>query len=253
MKYKSIIAFGDSHTAGCELGAESLTNDYFAGRITLAEVDSITKPLAYPQCVADRLNIPCYNYSLSGGSNERTLRLIPQAIAEHPDSLVLIGYTASSRREFYYDDPGKFLGRDGDNYVQAGMQWFDSGDNYLSHRSGVMSHPFNEFFVKHIMRKNPNECASILNFMFYAQQACPNIVHIFLFDNLYSKSHAVSTLINQSKILNFNGVSNDGFGGYQSWATSNRFTKLPQDHFVRAAHYSLSEKIISHLANNMLA
>jgi hypothetical protein len=246
MKYKSIIAFGDSHTAGCELIEDNLIAQYLSGKIGLEEMDSMTKPYAYPQYVADQLSIPCYNYSLSGGSNERSLRLLPQVIAAHPDSLVLFGYTAQNRREFYFDDSGKFLGRDNDNYMQAGIQWYNNGATDVAKKHGI-THPFNNYFVENIMRWDQGDHTSILNAMFYAQHACTNVVHIFFFRDLFDKNNPINRLIDSSKILNFSGSDNDGYGQYQQWADNKGFPKLPMGHYNRAAHELLGQLILDHL------
>lgn len=246
MKYKSVIAFGDSHSAGCELVEGTLIADYLSGKISLEDMDSITKPLAYPQYVADKLGIPCYNYSMSGASNERSLRMLPPAIAAHPDSLVLFGYTAQNRREFYYDDAGKFLGRDNSNYVQAGIQWYNNGATDMAKKHGIV-HPFNNYFVEDMMRWKQDDHTSIINAMFYAEKSCSNVVHLFLFKDLYDTDNPVNRLLNSRKILNFNCDENAGYGHYQLWADLKGFDKLPMGHYGKQAHEQLGDMILNHL------
>lgn len=243
MKYKSVIAFGDSHSAGCELVEGNLIADYLSGKISLEDMDSITKPLAYPQYVADKLGVPCYNYSMSGASNERSLRMLPTALAAHPDSLVLFGYTAQNRREFYYDDPGKFLGRDEANYMQAGIQWYNNSATTTAKKNGII-HPFNDYFVEDIMRWKQGDHTSIINAMFYAEKACADIVHIFLFKDLYDTTNPVNSLLDTSKILNFNGDENSGYGHYQQWAELKGFDKLPMGHYGQQAHQQLGDMVL---------
>lgn len=246
MKYKSVIAFGDSHAAGCELVEGNLIAEYLSGKITLEEMDNNTKPFAYPQYVADKLNVPCYNYSLSGGSNERSLRMLPKALADHPDSLVLFGYTAQNRREFYYDDPGKILGRDENNFLQTGIQWYNNGAVDIAKKHGI-THPINDYFVEKMMRWDQGDHTSILNAMCYSAAISFDIVHIFLFRDLYDKQNPINSIIDTNKILNFNCDDNDGYGNYQLWANNQGFEKLPMGHYGKQAHEQLGEMILNHL------
>ena len=81
-KFKSVLAFGDSHVAGCEILGSQLVKEYLTGNGPLEEMDSQTKPFSFPNQLADMLKIPCYNYALSGGSNERSLRLPAQHVMD---------------------------------------------------------------------------------------------------------------------------------------------------------------------------
>ena len=246
MKYKSVIAFGDSHVAGCELTEGTHVKDYLSGKITLEEMDAVNKTLSFPNYVAKHLGVPCYNYGLSGGSNERSVRLLPQALAEHPDSLVLFGYTAQNRREFYYDDAVKFLGRDKDNFLQVGIQWYNTAVADTASKSGV-KHPINDTFVEKFMRWNQGDHTSIINAMFYAERASTTIVHIFFFRDLYDLSNPVNSLLNKSNILNFSGTQNDGYGSYQEWAENMGYERMPMGHFNQEVHNKLGQLIIDHL------
>lgn len=247
MKYKSVIAFGDSHVAGCELSQDNVIKEYLTGKITLEQMDNAGKPLSFANTVAAHLGVPCYNYGLSGGSNERSMRLLPQALAEHPDSLVLFGYTAQNRREFYYDDAGKLLGRDADNFLQVGIQWYNTMALDVASKHGI-KHPINTMFVEKFMRWCQGDHTSILNAMFYAEQASKgNIVHIFFFRDLYDKGNVVNGLLDHSNILNFNGTQNDGYGSYQEWADAQGHSRLPMGHFDKTVHDKLAQLILDHL------
>lgn len=250
MKYKSVIAFGDSHVAGCELTQGTQIADYLSGKTTLEEMDAVNKTLSFPNYVANQLGVPCYNYAISGGSNERSLRLLTTALVRHPDSLVLLGYTAQNRREFYFDDPGKFLGRDADNYIQVGVQWYNTGTADLAKKHGV-THPINDIFVEDMLRWKQGDHTSILNAMYYVQQACKrnsaDLVHVFLFRDLYDKAHTVNALLDTNNILNFNTNDNDGYGQYQQWAQNCGYEKLPVGHYGQAAHDHLGKLIMDHL------
>lgn len=246
MKYKSVIAFGDSHVAGCELTAGDHVVDYLSGKISLEDMDAENRLLSFPNYVAKALGVPCYNYGLSGGSNERSMRLLPRALAEHPDSLVLFGYTAQNRREFYYNDEGKFLGRDQDNFIQVGIQWYNTKVSDIAGKSGV-KHPINDMFVEKFMRWDQGDHTSIINSMFYAEQACENIIHIFFFRDLYDTENPVCKLLNPANILNFNGTQNAGYGSYQEWADGMGHHRLPMGHFDQSVHNKLGELILSHI------
>jgi hypothetical protein len=254
LKYKSVIAFGDSHSAGCELEkgnllVDNLIIEYLSGEISLAEMDNFTKPLAYPQYVADKLGIPCYNYAMSGSSNERSLRILPAALAEHPDSLVLFGYTEQNRREFYYNDPGKFLAMDDSNYIQSGIPWYKNPATKMAKKYGNI-HPFNDYFVENMMRWKQGDHTSIVNAMFYAEKACSDIVHILLFKDLYDSENPVSQLLDTTKILNFNNEENSGYGDYQSWSNLKGFSQLSMGHYDTQAHDQLGELILNHISSN---
>jgi hypothetical protein len=129
-KIKSVLAFGDSTPAGCELAGpleQFRTRAYLTGKKTIEELDAPGKLLTFPQKVADHLGVPCYNYAMSGGSNDRSIRLLIQAVKEHPDSLVLFGWGRPDLKDIYY--PAGGIGCDTDNFFQAGADNFDSDLN----------------------------------------------------------------------------------------------------------------------------
>ena len=126
-KIKSVLAFGDSTPAGCELAGpleQFRTRAYLTGKKTIEELDAPGKLKTFPQKVADYLNVPCYNYAMSGGSNDRSLRLLVKAVQEHPDSLVLFSWGRPDLTELYCAEGG--IGCDKDNFFQAGTDNFDS-------------------------------------------------------------------------------------------------------------------------------
>ncbi len=120
--FESVLAFGDSTPAGCELAGnleKFRTKEYKTGKVSIEEVDSPGKLLAFPQIVADHFNVPCYNYAMTGGSNDRSLRLLTKAVQDHPNSLVLFGYSWTDRTEFYYPPGG--IGCDNDNFSKLDL------------------------------------------------------------------------------------------------------------------------------------
>lgn len=236
IQYDAVLAFGDSHVAGCELLGQELVNDYIKGKLSLEEMDRQTRPLAFPNLVADSLNIPCYNYALSGGSNDRSLRLLPKALLDHPNSLVLFLYTEPHRKELYYPDPGNFYARDSDNYIQLGIQW--SGDQFQNNQK---SHPINKYFVENMLRIDDSGVALT---MFYVDQVCQhlskNYFHIFGFNDIYRPTIAVNT----DNILNLELPSNNGFGDFNGWCLSQGFKQMPLNHYNTHAHTKFAELIL---------
>jgi hypothetical protein len=228
MKYfQSVLAFGDSHVAGCELSDLASLEDYTSGKLTLEQADDAGKEFAFPQLVADQLNIPCYNYAMTGGSNARSLRLLIQAVQQHPNALILFGYTCTDRTEFYYPDAGTFLGRDKDNFLQVGMQWEgaikDTG----------MTHPINDIFIKNILREHDN-----LNDL------------MFLVDSI-GVLNAITTLhlplFNGTTPADIDVFDFQGHGSYLSWCKANSFKQMPYLHYYRDAHAALAELILKEI------
>lgn len=239
--FKSLIAFGDSHVAGCELADLSLIKNYLDGTVTLEESDSNTKQFAFPQLVADKLNIPCYNYAISGGSNERSLRKLIKAVQDHPDSLVLFGYTSTDRKEFYYPDNGLFLGRDTDNFIQVGPQWEQTTENkafriFQSGSNRKIHHPINKQFIDKFLRYYDN----IDDIMFCVNAICKLhskcIIHIPLYNSKFS---------NKENVLDFEKQNN-----YLQWCEFKRFKKMQLGHYGHEAHKELAELIYGSVAES---
>lgn len=224
-QFNSILAFGDSHVAGCELANELSIEDCLKNNISIEEADEPGKQLAFPKIIADRLGIPCYNYAMTGGSNNRSLRLMSKAVQEHPNSLILFGYTCTDRSEFYYPDPGNFLGRDKDNFIQVGVQWDIVG----------IKHPINEMFVKHIVRFYNN----LEEIIFFANCASKvydcEIIHLPLFLEHVPKAE---------NIFDYEGYEN-----YITWCQARGFKQLPYYHYEKAAHEELAKLIIEKINN----
>ena len=233
LNFESVLAFGDSHVAGCELGDVSDLIKYFKGTISLEEADAAGKKLAFPQIVADHLNVPCYNYSMSGGSNTRSLRLLASAIQKHPNSLVLFGYTSVDRTEFYYPKPGLYLGRDNTNFIQVGMQWYGAVATVV--KKSKMQHPVNDLFVDNLLYPYNN----INTLMFIVDNICKlnanKVVHLPLFPETKWAVKGVD-------VFNF-----EECGTYVDWCTANNFAQLPMSHYGQDAHDALANLIIQEL------
>jgi len=228
MKYfQSVLAFGDSHVAGCELAGQGGLDDYTQGKLTIEELDAPGKVLAFPQIVANQLKVPCYNYAMTGGSNARSLRLLTKAVQEHPNSLVLFGYTCTDRSEFYYPDAGNFLGRDADNFIQVGLQW----EGPIKRKG--MEHPINDVFIKNILRpyNNMNEL------MFHVDNTCTMYATDFLHIPLVTEEFSTT-----DNVLDF-----EGHASYAKWCIERKFKQLPYRHYDQEAHTALAELILKEL------
>lgn len=221
--YESILAFGDSHVAGCELLTNNSTYDmYLRGDISLEAADVPGKMLAFPAIVAKALGIPFYNYAMTGGSNQRSMRILGQALRNHPNSLVLFGYTSPDRNEFYY--PGKnLLGHDEDQYLQVGMQWYGPIEKDI--KGTKLHNPINDTYVKQFLHPHNN----IDSMAWLVDIACKDVCHLML-------NHTTSSFDNW---FDFEGHTN-----YKDWAEERNFTKMPYLHYGRDAHEALAQLIL---------
>jgi hypothetical protein len=230
-KYDCILSFGDSHVAGFELFSESALADYLQGKITLEQVDSYGKPLAFPKILGDRLGIPCYNFALSGGSNARSIRLLINSLGQYSNPLILFGYTNIDRFEFYYPDKGVFLGRDDDNFIQVGMQW-DHGVQYILPGRWKMTHPINDIFIRDFLR--PRD--SLFEVAVVVQSICKahdlDVLHLPLFP--FEKY--------PSYFFNFEEKKN-----YAEWCNSKGFTRTRLEHWNIDAHRALAELLFKEI------
>jgi hypothetical protein len=250
--FESVIAFGDSHTSGCELiEDDAIVEQVLSGKIGIDFAEDDTKKLAFPQLVADQLNIPCYNFAMSGGSNDRSFRLLPKIVSENPNSLVLFCYTAIERFEFYYPDEGYFIGRDATDYQQVGLQWYSNFFDPLGKPCKFMN-PINQLYVENFMRVNEKENSRIMNMMVYTQSLCNShaldLKHIFLCPDLIRyENYSTWNLVDKTKILSFGGHSNCGYGSYLEWCENQNYKKLTFGHYDKQAHIELATKILETL------
>jgi hypothetical protein len=230
MNFDTVLAFGDSHVAGMETidGLVHLPGSSCSG---ITESDHRTKEFSFPNLVAKYYNIPCYNYSMSGGSNARSLRVLTSVIQQHPNSLVLFGYTSAGRTEFYIPGKDKFLFRDGD-FVQfapglLGTEWDEQQALYQTYFKQLY-HPRN----------------TLAEYMFCVDAICQahaaTYLHIPLFPEFATAD--VSPLI--KNILTFETTSN-----YLDWCIEKKFALKKYGHYGKDAHVATSELIIQSLTD----
>lgn len=253
-KFKSVLVFGDSHFAGCELTPEEkLFEDYVMGRITIEEAEVRSKALAFPAIIAEKLDIPVYNFAMSGGSNDRGLRLLPEKVIEYPDSLILFGWTNTDRAEFYYPEHDVVLGRDKDLYAQVGMQWYDWPLNDTTAKYKIKS-PINNLFVEELLFIDPKDDTKVVNQMLYVDLLCKKYCldyrHIFTKWNVLTGKHAtVFDLVDKTKILNCQMKHNLGYGCYEDWCKDRGHAMLELGHFDRKAHEDFAEFLFKDLTS----
>ena len=160
-------------------------------------------------------------------------------------------YTAPERREFYYPDKGNFLGRDDDNYLQVGIQWYGQINKIATNEFNCVN-PINDMFVEKILRINYDENSRVYNMMQYVELACEKYAldyrHILLYPNLitYTKSKTWDSL-DHSKILSLPGFTNEGYGCYFEWLDRMNFKRAQFEHYKEDAHIAVANKILETL------
>jgi len=220
---KSVLAFGDSTAAGCELAGpleQFRTRAYLTGKKTIEELDAPGKLLTFPQKVADYLNVPCCNYAMSGGSNDRSIRLLIEAVQEYPDSLVLFSWGRPDLKDIYY--PAGGIGCDKDNFFQAGSNNFDS--------------ELNKKFLETYSYHNTLEQQ-----MFCVDAICRLHAVDFLQIPLYLKRTEPECVPNVPNRLYFEEFSNA-----EDWAIKKNCTHL-EIHYGEDFHQALADLIIQTL------
>ena len=229
MNFDSIVAFGDSHVAGAEI-IDGIWNNLGLHR-RMIQSDELTKPLAFPALVAQHFNVPWYNYAMSGVSNQRNLRKLTSVIHQHPNSLILYGYTSSTRQEFYMPNGEKFLVRDGD-FVQFLPNMLGTT---VDRQQDMYSLYYTKFY---------NYRSHLAEFMLCVDSICQTHaaghVHIPMYPEV--KDAELSPLI--KNVLEFDQNDN-----YLDWCTAKKFTMKPYTHYGHEAHQALAELITQYIEN----
>jgi len=230
-KFKSILAFGDSVVAGFESWPENEEHFllYKNGKITLEELDDYGKPNSFPNILARKLNIPCYNFALTGGSNDRSLRLLTKQASKYDDCLILFGYTGTARKEFYYPDNGKYLARDNDSFIQVGPQWAEH-----SHEFDKVIHPINDVYLREICRPYNNLYETMICVEAISKLYKHHVIHIPIFPEV------VPDIVDN--IIYF-----EGKGNYFDWCKHKGFIYTKREHYDYKSHIAVSDLINTHL------
>jgi hypothetical protein len=239
MKYDYILAFGGSHTAGCELIPDSVDWDE-------------TKLLSFPNTLAKKLNIPCINYAWPGGSNDRSLRLLPEALLTHPNSLVLFGYVTFVRTEFFTLD--KTMPQDKDGYIGIGPGWSQI-KTYEKHQR-LNKLYYSEFYEDETNFNRYKQFNTMLSVQLLCQQYAKNYFQFFqdntiLFPPDYQQS--VYDAIDKKHIYQFDFANdniswknnNSGFGSLTNWAKNKKYPFCPGSHIGQEAHDNFALELYS--------
>jgi len=248
MNFDSIIAFGDSTTAGYELIVDSVNWEE-------------TKKLSFSNTLAKKYSVPCYNYAWPGGSNDRSLRLLPEKLLQHPNSLVLFCYTNFDRTEFFFpkvkcelDNPDF-----GDQYSPLGINW-STVDTNKEHKK------LNELYLKYfynsrVAYNNYKEYNSLLTVQLLCERFAKYYVQIFLYPNLIFPPDfqaEVFNAINKKYIYTFDTAhdfpwqtNNQGFGNLYDWARWYNYEFCSGGHIGQEAHNKFAVNLYD-FVNTML-
>lgn len=218
MKYQQVLAFGDSTTCGCDL---------LPGCVDWEQ----TKPLSFANKLADQLGVPCVNFGWTGGSNDRSLRLLPEALLKYPNSLVLFTYTAFARTEFFTLD-ATLPQVQSEGYSALGINWRNSGTNHRHQQ-------LNELYLKEFYESpDDHNRYKAYNMLLTVQTLCEqyaqDYLQIFLYNNLLQAPDfqtEVYNAIDKDHIYQFDyaqenikwTANNVGFGSLEHWAKQRKY------------------------------
>lgn len=234
-----ILAFGDSHIAGFE------TVPWDRRKCNIEEHQKETKTFSFPNLIANHFNVPCYNYSMVGSSNDRTLRLLPEKILLHKNPFVIIGHSEYFRTEiFNLHGTGH---KDSDNFLQMGVGTVDAKSNVANKWIEVCDdwRGYNNY--------------KQINSIFYIDQICKkfakNYLQMFLFDGYvptefqtsgnYRAQLEILAECDLEKIFKFKQTkySNLGFGNIVDWGQESALS-MPNKHLSIEGHQVLAKDIV---------
>jgi len=239
--YSCILAFGDSLLAGAELDGKFSEYMHLIGmnKMSIKQMDNLTKHLAFPQLLANQLNIPCHNFAMSGGSNERSLRLLIKHIQNYENPLILFGYTAHIRKEYYYPPSNNSLIKDEDSFAQVGsiVSFWHGQENGKAIRS---HNNLNSLYLKHFLHEYDN--------LTEIAMCVEGIVKYFSHDVIHLPLMKFKSISDLSKRLPHMCVYDfEGKKSFESWYSLKGFKILEFGHPDQKAHVELSEKLYKYL------
>ena len=241
-KFKQILAFGDSTLTGVGFDPANIQR-----------WDDITKLSSFPNQLAKMLGIPCINTSISGGSNDRSLRLLPETLLSYPDSLVLFCYTFNERTEIFNHN----LIND---YAKLGYEPIIPSNSRPNHISDA--------YYKYIYDNTVNQHNryKIYNMLLTVQTLCEkyaaDYLQIFLMNSIFLDpvfQQSVYDALDKTHIHKFNVIpsvpgdgrmykntneSNQGFGDFYRWELFNGFRKAHDGkHAGEYTHAKFAEEL----------
>ncbi len=230
MKFSQVLAFGDSTTAGCEL-------------IPGSEDWEASKKLSFPNKLADLLGLPCVNYAWPGGSNDRSLRLLPEALLKYPNSLVLFTYTSFDRNELFTLDP-TFPQIRSEGYTGLGACWTIVDTNKQHQQLNRLY--LENFCVDTAKYNRYREYNMLLTVQLLCQAYASNFLQIFLYNRTIMPpdfQQEVFNKIDTKHIYQFDYAqsvswqeNNVGYGSLNNWAANKGYKFCPGGHIGQEAH-----------------
>jgi hypothetical protein len=220
-KIENIIVFGDSNLAGCELHPNGTPEDY--------------PPATWPHILGKKVNIPVHTYAKSGCSNDRSFRLLTEALLTHNKSYVIYGLIDWSRSEIFKKDIG---------YVPVGLCWTRTTGLDPIHKK------VNDFYLENILINKDNEQKdnnySILNHLIAVQSICKlHAVDYCIFplgikvlSLVKNKQTEILNLLDKGKIFSFHPDLE--YNNWIHWASSKNFP-MGKNHFLHKSHETFAD------------
>ncbi len=235
MKYKQILAFGDSVVFGDEL--------------TKSFCPQQQNQLAFPGVLGELLDIPVINCAMIGGSNVRSLRVLPEMLLAYPNSLVLFCYTSFDRSEFYLPTADQSIPND-QFHVPLGI-------NFTHANAGKEHQFYNETYLKYFCHPvhekfNWREYNALFTVQTFCEHYAADYRQIFLYgDMIFNHSLEQSVIlehVDREKIIQFgNFHDNLGKGSVYSWLRQQHANFCPGGHPDKDAHQQIAKHILEHL------
>jgi len=236
-KFKQILAFGDSTLTGMGFDPADIWR-----------WDDTTKQSTFPNQLARMLDIPCINTSIPGASNDRSLRLLPEALLTYPDSLVLFCYTFNDRTEQFHSHKSMH----NFNYYLPINPVQRETTNTIKLES--IAHYYKYVFDDNIDNHNRY---TMYNMLLTVQTLCEkyavDYLQLFMMNEILLEpvfQRPIYNAIDKSHIhtFTFNGVEdskfNLGFSSFYTWADYHKFRPAYDGvHPGEWAHTKLSEEL----------
>ncbi|CAB4133679.1 hypothetical protein UFOVP257_401 [uncultured Caudovirales phage] len=258
MKYDYVLSFGDSTVAGTELIFQQ-TPTFLKERLLplkhnldirkdadIQEDQLKEKELSFSNTLAKKFGIPCINFAIPAGSNDRNLRLLPEALLKYPNSLVLFNYSYADRSELFMPDSPAFFHTDSDDYIQLTPSFingpsFDIGSKKYQELIKTWITDFYNIPDNYNRFKTYN---MLLTVELLCKHYAKNFTQIFLYDRILLEPNfqkETYSTIDKNYIFKFDipdipSLQNKNFGSLQRWAETNKYPTCAGGHIGQKAH-----------------
>jgi hypothetical protein len=225
--FDNILVFGDSHLAGMDLFGHN--------------EDNVTRKLTWPALVGKHFNVPVKNFSLSGGSNDRSMRILPETLLQFSNSFVIYGLTTWDRSEVF----------------DKNIMYTHVGYCNINHYKGKPQQKINDFYIDNIVENRIKEMKEnnyrILNHLIYAQTFLKTYAKDYIIFRGVPSSFELNKTKNQkiilenidkSKFLNFKSGTHQ-FSNWIDWCKYNNFPLSENGHYTEKAHEEFAKIFIS--------